>query len=485
MGKAALRRDLGTLEAYATLLGILIGAGIFKVTGQAWALTGPSVILDYLVLAPAILATSVGYAVYLSTPLGREPGGEYTHISRTFGGYGIAFVGAWLKIISYVGALAFLAVAFADYVIPLAGGRLGGADRMGLALGSLVVTFVIHAAGVRWFGRIQVAMCALLGVSIVILVVPGLFAIRPAHYAPFFTHGFSGFAASLPPIFFAYAGFESLAQAAGEVKDSTRRLPGVFLKGIAATTVIYFLMSTVAFGVLPGERLAASEAPMADVAAVYLPWGATWFVTLGAVMALTTSLNSTMLVPSRLAIMLARDRLAPAWLGAIHPATGTPVRGLTVTLVGAVALLLSGQVALALGIAVFALVLLYLIHSLALLLLPRMNPRLFASVTVPISLNLQRGAGAFSILAMAGLVAVQAVGDLKVLRETTFAERFARQSLTTLELSAMWAIAGAVIYVLERRRALREDHDYGAAFRSGGVVADGGATGGVEDAEQP
>lgn len=485
MGKAALRRDLGTLEAYATLLGILIGAGIFKVTGQAWALTGPSVILDYVLLAPAILATSVGYAVYLSTPLGREPGGEYTHISRTFGGYGIAFVGAWLKIISYVGALAFLAVAFADYVIPLAGGRLGSEHRMPLALGSLVVTFVIHVAGVRWFGRIQVAMCALLGVSIVILVLPGLFAIRPAHYVPFFTHGFSGFAASLPPIFFAYAGFESLAQAAGEVKDSTRRLPTVFLKGIAATTVIYLLMSTVAFGVLPGERLGASEAPMAEVAAVYLPWGATWFVTLGAVMALTTSLNSTMLVPSRLAIMLARDRLAPAALGAIHPATGTPVRGLTLTLMGAVALLLSGQVGLALGIAVFALVLLYLIHSVALLLLPRKNPRLFASVTVPISLTLQRAAGAFSVLAMGGLVAVQVFGDLRVLGETTFAERFARRSLTTLELSALWAIAGAVIYVLERRRARGEDHDYGAAFRSGGVVADGGATGGIEDAEQP
>ena len=56
---SGLRRDLGTIESYATLLGILIGAGIFKVTGEAWTLTGPSVILGYLVLAPAILATSV------------------------------------------------------------------------------------------------------------------------------------------------------------------------------------------------------------------------------------------------------------------------------------------------------------------------------------------------------------------------------------------------------------------------------------------
>src|SRR5258707_12149746 len=118
---SGLRRDLGPVESYAALLGILIGAGIFKVTSDAWALTGPSVILGYFVLAPAILATSVAYSVFLSTPLGREPGGEYAHISRTFGGYGLAFLGAWLKIISYIGALAYLARASADYVGQLFG----------------------------------------------------------------------------------------------------------------------------------------------------------------------------------------------------------------------------------------------------------------------------------------------------------------------------------------------------------------------------
>src|SRR5712691_10387744 len=143
-----LRRDLGTLESYAALLGILIGAGIFKVTSDAWALTGPSVILGYVVLAPAILATSVAYSVYLSTPLGRQPGGEYTHISRTFGGTGIAFVGAWLKIISYIGALAYLAMACADYIIQL----VGRGSVMPIAVGMLIVFYAIHVAGVRWFG---------------------------------------------------------------------------------------------------------------------------------------------------------------------------------------------------------------------------------------------------------------------------------------------------------------------------------------------
>src|SRR3954469_18555243 len=150
-----LRRDLGTLESYATLIGILIGAGIFQVTSQAWALTGPSVILGYIVLTPAILATAIPYSAYLSTPLGREPGGEYLHISRTLGGYRLAYVGAWLKIISYIGAGAYLANAMADHVIKVSGGRIDRKFQLPLALAALVLFYSIHAIGILWFGRTQ------------------------------------------------------------------------------------------------------------------------------------------------------------------------------------------------------------------------------------------------------------------------------------------------------------------------------------------
>lgn len=449
---ASLRRDLGTIESYATLLGMLIGAGIFKVTSDAWALTGPSVILGYVVLAPAILATSVAYSVFLSTPLGREPGGEYTHLSRTFGGYGAAFVGVWLKVISYIGALAYLARALGDYMIELFAGALPRSAAMPLAVASLLFFYVIHVAGVRWFGRIQVWMCVLLGLSIVVLVVPGLFAIRVGNYHPFFTHGPGGFAASLPLVFFGYAGFESLAQTAGEVRDSTRRLPRIFLRGILATTVIYFLMSVVAFGVLPGAELRRAAAPMAEVASRYLPMGAAWFVTLGAVMALTTSVNATMLVPSRVGIMLAEDGLAPRFIGAIAARTGTPVVGLTLTLIVTLLLLVSGQVSLALNIAVFALVVLYFLHSLALLMLPRANPELYASVTIPLPLIVQRLCAVISLLSMGTLIVVQLVGDVEVLRRLSFRERIEHASLTTIELVVFWGVIGAVLYAIASRR---------------------------------
>jgi basic amino acid/polyamine antiporter, APA family len=453
-----LRRDLGTIESYAALIGILIGAGIFKVTSDAWNLTGPSVILGYAVLMPAILATSIPYAAFISTPLGREPGGEYLHISRTLGGYATAYIGSWLKIIAYIGAGAYLASALADYVIELTGKRFSSEFfHQALAIGSLLFFYVIHVVGVRWFGRIQVAMCILLGLSIMVLVIPGLFAIHAANYSPFVTHGASGFALSLAPIFFSYAGFESLAQTAGETKDSTRRLPLVFLKGITATSLIFIAMSLVAFGVLPGARLGASSAPMTEVASVYLPWGAASLVTLGAIMAITTSLNPTLIVPSRLALIFVEDRLAPRWLGVVNRRTATPVRSLTLTLAACLVLLVSRQLSLALNIAVFALVLLYFLHSLTFLLLPRRNPKLNREITIGLPVWLQRLAALFSVLSMGVLIVVQVVHDIDTIRATSLLERIQTHSLTAVELAVAWSLIGAAMYAYARMMQKKSD----------------------------
>lgn len=443
-----LRRDLGTVESYAALIGILIGAGIFKVTGDAWKLTGPSVIAGYAVLMPAILATSIPYAAYLSTPLGREPGGEYLHISRTFGGFRIAYIGTWLKIISYVGAGAYLADALAGYLAAL----IGAGDRfhLPLAMAGLLFFYLVHVAGVRWFGRMQVAMSALKLIAILVLVVPGLFAVRATNYTPFVTHGFKGFAASMIPIFFAYAGFESLAQTAGEVKDSTRRLPMILLKGISLTALIYVLMSVVSFGVLPGARLQASSAPMAEVASVYLPASATAFITFGAIMAIMSALNGSMLVPSRLALMFAKDGLAPQWVAKINSRTATPIRGLTLTLIACVALLVSRQLSLALTIAVFALVILYFLHGIAFLLLPYLNRELYQQITVAIPRPLLFASAALSVVAMGSMIAVQIIQDIDTLRTQSLSDRIMQRSLTSVELAALWAVSGAALYGFSR-----------------------------------
>jgi amino acid transporter len=253
--------------------------------------------------------------------------------------------------------------------------------------------------------------------ALLVLIVPGCLLLNKSNYTPFFTHGPGGFGASLLHCF-CYAGFESIAQTAGEVKDSTRVSEDPF-KGITITALIYVFTSVVSFGVLPGGRLQSSNAPMVEVASVYLPKGAAWFVAMGAVAAIMTALNGTIFVPSRLAIMFVEDGLAPSWLGSINKATATPIRGLTLTLVCCAALLISGQISLALNVAVFALVVLYFIHSLVFLFLPRLNPSLASEIEISLPRRVQQAAAIVSVLSMGLMILIQLRQDVEVLSTQT------------------------------------------------------------------
>jgi amino acid transporter len=304
---------------------------------------------------------------------------------------------------------------------------------------------------VRWFGRIQVAMCVVLGISIAVLVLPGLPAIRAANFRPFLTDGWSGFGSALPPLFFAYAGFESLALAAGEVRQSTSTLPRVVLRGILFTTLVFVSMSAVTQGVLSSQAMAASSAPMAEAAAVYLPAGASLLVAIGAVFAVATSLNATLFVPSRLMIVLAEDGLLPRTLGRVSSSRGTPGIGLCLTTLAAAMLVLSGQISLSLNLAVLALVLLYALQALALLLLPRMRPEVLREAKVRLSPAVMRAAALFSLLSMVGLAASQVLTDVRHISGTGIVERIRGQSLTGTELAIAWGALGMLVYLTSAR----------------------------------
>jgi amino acid transporter len=309
-----------------------------------------------------------------------------------------------------------------------------------------------------------------LGISIAVLVLPGLPAIRAANFRPFLTDGWSGFGSALPPLFFAYAGFESLAHAAGEVRQSTSTLPRVFLRGILFTTLVFVSMSAVTQGVLSSQAMAASSAPMAEAAAVYLPAGASLLVAIGAVFAVATSLNATLFVPSRLMIVLAEDGLLPRTLGRVSSSRGTPGIGLCLTTLAAAMLVLSGQISLSLNLAVLALVLLYALQALALLLLPRMRPEVLREAKVRLSPAVMRAAALFSLLSMVGLAASQVLTDMRHISGTGIVERIRGQSLTGTELAIAWGALGMLVYLTSARHRVPGGRSAPAAQELAGCV---------------
>ena len=483
--RVELKRDLNKLESYATIIGMLVGSGIFVVTGEAGAIAGPSVPLAYLVLAPVVLTTAVAYSVYLSTPLGIRPGDAYLHISRTIRSYYFGFIALWLKWLAYIGALVILSTSLGRYLkffypnmdqwlanlLPFGQALKAGypaSPSLGeavIATGALLFFFVFNLIGVKFYGWLQTAMFILLCIAIVILVVPGLFAVDMKNFSPLFPFGFwatgtagseIGFLAALPSLFFSYAGFESLAQTAGETKEARKSLPRIFINGILISMVIFFLMSFVAFGVVPYQELSKSTYAMSDVAARFLPaWGGA-VVTVGALMAFTTSLNATLFVPARILYVLGEDRMLPQWLARVSNRFRTPWISLLVNTSIALVLLWTRKFGFVLNIALLAMFLYYGLHSASLIVLPFVRPELYKTARVRLRPLLVVVFGAVSVVSMAYLSFVTIASDVSRQRALPTDER----GMPLWQLLLLWTAVGTILYALARWEGRRSGFDY-------------------------
>ncbi len=475
-----LRRDLGRLQSYATLIGIFIGAGAFVVTARAGSEAGPSVFLAYLLMGPILLATSVAYMVFLSTPLGVRPGGAYIHISRTFGSYYIGYIAMWMKLIGFLGALAVLAMAFGEYMTFF----FPDINQAMAATLCLTVLYSVSIVGIRYYGWLQTVMTSILLVSLTILIIPGLFAVELEHYSPLLPYGWDGLLTAMATLFFGYAGFETLAQTAGETKDPRSSLPTVFFRGICISVFIYVLMAFVAFGVVPFKELAASETAMADVASVYLPFGGPTIVAIGALMAFTTSINGSILVPSRILLVFAEDRILPEFkflhsaasalknrsdyssngqargflrilamvfsclsvvlnLTAISQRFRTPHVSLIISFIISVTLIWTGTIDYMLSVALQGVFILYVIHGAAVIALPFIRPTLYSKAKTKFSPALIVLTGLFSMASIIWFSRQLFIGNTSATR-----------------LIIAWVLIGTLLYAMARWEGKKDGHDY-------------------------
>lgn len=436
--KYKLRRDLSQWHGYALMIGGMIGAGIFVVTGEAGGVAGPSVPFGYVVLLPILLASALAYLIFMSSPLGKSPGGAYIHISRTFNNYFFGFLFMWFQYIALLGVMAIMAISFGDYLVSI----LGISNTSVLATVLLLAFYVLNVMGVKWFGRIQILMSIILFIAILVLVIPGLFFINLENYSPILPNGWNGFMSILPTLFFAYFGFEQLAQAGGEMKNPQKAMPRTMFIGSVATVVIYFFISFVAFGVLPYDQLAQSSSAMADVASVYLPGWGKWIVLIGIIMAFATTLNSLVMVVSRIIFAFAEDRVIPKQLAMVNKRFGTPHVAITVNTIIVLLLIWTHTLGYLLNVALQGMFLMYIGHSIAMMALPYVRPALFNTALFKPSKF---------IIFVAGIFAVS------VLIYFSYS-----LILSVLKLLIIWILVGVAVYFIGIAQGKKNNFNYKA-----------------------
>jgi basic amino acid/polyamine antiporter, APA family len=333
--EGGLKRALGALDLTALGIGAIIGAGIFVLTGVAAArLAGPGVTLSFVVSGFACAMAALCYAEFAAMiPVA---GSAYSYSYATMGEL-VGWIIGWDLILEYAVGAAAVAVGWSGYLRVILTGiginlpaalthAPGSAPGAIIDLPALLIVLVISAilvAGISESARLNSIIVAIKLAAVGIVILVGIFYVRPANWRPFAPFGWHGIMKGAAVIFFAYIGFDAVSTAAEEVIEPQRNLPLGIIASLLICTVLYIIVAGVVTGMTPYKTIDIN----APLASAFVNQGLNFLsaiVSLGAVAGLTSVLLVLLLGQSRIFFAISRDGLLPPLFSRIHPRFRTP-----------------------------------------------------------------------------------------------------------------------------------------------------------------
>ena len=342
-------RRLGLFSGIMMVIGGIIGAGIFRNPAEV----ARRVVSTELTLSVWILGGVIALiGAFCYGELGnRNPraGGGYVYLRDAFGEMP-AFLYAWsLLLIIATGAIAGVAVTFADYTINLFG--LPSGSTVPLAITAIVLLSGINYIGVKPGAITQNVFTVLKLLPLALLIGAGIFFARggdagvAAQAAPPAGIGAVTIAIgwALVPILYSYGGWQQTNFVGEEIIDAPRNLPRALLFGVIAVVAIYVLANVAYIRALGVGGLAASTAPAADAMRVALgPAGGT-IIAAGIAISTFGFLNLVILVSPRVYQTMAADGLFFPQMATLHPRYRTPAAAIVFQAAWAIGLTLTGK----------------------------------------------------------------------------------------------------------------------------------------------
>jgi APA family basic amino acid/polyamine antiporter len=358
-----LKKELTAWDLTFFGVGVIIGTGIFVLTGQQAATNaGPAIVISFILAAVACGLAGLCYAEFASTvPVA---GSAYTFSYATLGEL-VAWIIGWDLVLELALGAAVVARGWSAYLQSLFDlpTWLAGDDALPDfgAVGIVLALTVIGVLGTKLSGRFTGVLVVVKVAVVLFVVVAGLFFVKMSNYSPFvpdskpaeagsgadqtLLQAFFGFEPSMfgaygviaaaSVVFFAYIGFDIVATAAEETHNPQRDVPRGILGSLIICTVLYVLVSFVVTGMLKySDDRMNTAAPLAEAFKANDAAWASKLISLGAVAGLTTVVLVLMLGQARVLFAMSRDGLLPVPLAKVHPRFGTPYRITIITGVG-------------------------------------------------------------------------------------------------------------------------------------------------------
>lgn len=408
-----LKRSLGTLDLVGFGIGIVIGTGIFTLTGTAAKdHAGPAVMISFLIAGVVAVFAALCYAeLAAAVP---TAGSSYTYAYTTIGEV-FAWIIAWDLILEFALGAAVVARGWSGYLkglFDLPATWFGETSTINIGAAFIVLVLgLIAAVGIRESKWVTNAL-VVIKVSICVFIIGiGLFYVKAANQTPFVppaeeveqldslkqplwqfvtgvdqtAYGFTGVLIAAAIVFFAYSGFEAIANLGEEAKKPGRTMPRGMIGTLIICTVLYVGVTYVLTGMVKYTDLSTGE-PLSDAFdQVGLGW-ASIIIGIAAVAGLTSVTLIDIVAMGRIGFALCRDGLLPASVGRISPRFQTPTRITVITTVAVAMLAAFVPLATLAEMVSIGTLFAFLVVAIAVIVLRRTNPsmkRPFRTPAVP------------------------------------------------------------------------------------------------------
>jgi len=333
---SGLMRNLTAFDLTMLGIGVIIGAGIFVLTGIAAAtMAGPAIILSYLLAGVACACAALSYAE-LSTSVGGS-GSAYGYAYAGFGEliawligwdllleYGIAVSAVSIGWSSYLGnALSVIGLTIPEFLLknPFEEGGLINLPAL------LIVLFItgLLVAGIKTSKRFNLVIVFIKLLTVAVFIGVAVFKIDLANWQPFAPFGWEGVISGAALVFFSYIGFDALSTAAEETIEPQKNLPRGILGSLIVCTVLYMVVAGLLTLITPYINLNTTS----PVSFALLNLGydfAGGLVAAGAIAGLTTGILVMFYGFTRIFLAMSRDGLLPSALSKVNAKTHSPVR---------------------------------------------------------------------------------------------------------------------------------------------------------------
>jgi amino acid transporter len=314
--------------AIAIIIGIVIGAGIFKTPSMVAGITADIGWMMAVWVAGAIISMAGALCYAELATMYPHAGGDYHFLSKAYG-KNIAFLYGWAKAtVINTGSIALLAFVFGDYMTKVL--ALGPYSSVVWAIVIIVTLTLVNLVGIHLSSKIQTLLTLFEVAGLIVIIAAGFGLIGSPlpsveHAAAFSSTpplGLLGLA--LVFVLLTFGGWNESAYISAEVKGGSKAIVFVIVSSIIIITIIYLLVNWALIAGLGIEQLANSKAAPADLLALALGPVGEKLLGLFVAIAALTSINATMIVGARTNYAMGDDWRGLRFMGQWQSARGSP-----------------------------------------------------------------------------------------------------------------------------------------------------------------